>query len=163
MIRGMLRDGMLPGKYTYPFLFKACGSLARNGLVLGKSLHCHVLELGYALDLYVLTGTMNMYGQLGFLGEATKVFDNMPQRDVASWTSLITCYAANDCWEEGLLAFNFLRDDCMKSNSNIGLRHGLLCSAGALDQAGCLHSVLEKLSIDYARQAFDEMPKRDSF
>ncbi|XP_031482793.1 pentatricopeptide repeat-containing protein At2g02980, chloroplastic-like [Nymphaea colorata] len=144
----MLRDGMFPDKYTYPFLFKACGSLARNGLVLGKSLHCHVLELGYALDL------------------------------------LITCYAANDCWEEGLLAFNFLRDDCMKSNSaTLVCVMGCCAQLGALDQARCLHSVLEKLSIkfdvfvgnslidlyakcgriDYARQAFDEMPKRDSF
>ncbi|KAF3776322.1 Pentatricopeptide repeat-containing protein [Nymphaea thermarum] len=134
--RRMLRDGMLPDKYTYPFLFKAFGSLARNGVVLGKSLHCHVLELGYALDLYVLTGTMHMYGQLGFLGEATKLFDNMPQRDVAFWTSLITCYAANDCWEEGLLAFNILRDDCMKSNSATLVRvMGCCAQLGALDQA----------------------------
>ncbi|XP_031482835.1 pentatricopeptide repeat-containing protein At4g21065-like [Nymphaea colorata] len=180
----MLRDGMLPDKYTYPFLFKACGSLARNGLVLGRSLHCHVLELGYALDLYVLTGTMHMYGLLGCLGEATKVFDNMPQRDVASWTSLITCYVANDCWEEGLLAFNLMRDDCVKPNSaTLVCVMGCCAQLGALDQARCLHSVLEKLSIkfdvfvgnslvdlyskcgriDYACQAFDEMPNRDSF
>ncbi|CAN6457753.1 unnamed protein product [Victoria cruziana] len=180
----MLRDDMLPDKYTYPFLFKACGSLAGNGLVLGRSLHCHVLELGYTLDVYVLTGIVHMYGLFGCPGEATKVFVNMPQRDVASWTSLITCYAANDCSEDGLSAFNLMREDNVKPNTaTLVCVMGCCAQLGALDQAQCLHSFLVKLSIkfdvfvgnslidlyaksgriDCARQAFDEMPERDSF
>jgi pentatricopeptide repeat protein len=32
---------------------------------------------------------LNMYSSLGFVGDACKVFDNMPVKDVVAWNSML--------------------------------------------------------------------------
>ncbi|KAK6117682.1 hypothetical protein DH2020_048579 [Rehmannia glutinosa] len=45
---------------------------------------------------------MAMYGKCGNLVEARRVFDEMPQRDIVSWNSMVAGYAQNGRFDEAL-------------------------------------------------------------
>ncbi|KAJ8774771.1 hypothetical protein K2173_017217 [Erythroxylum novogranatense] len=88
----MLRCSVLPNKYTYPFVLKACAGI--GDLRLGKSIHGSVLKLGFHDDLYVQNTMVHMYwGNSDGVELARKVFDEMPKFDSVSWTVMISGYA----------------------------------------------------------------------
>ncbi|XP_020215933.1 pentatricopeptide repeat-containing protein At5g44230 [Cajanus cajan] len=81
-----------PVSFTFSALFSA--SAAAKDAALGAQLHAQTLLLGgFVSDLYVNNTIIHMYVKCGVLHSARKVFDEMPQRDVVSWTGLIVAYA----------------------------------------------------------------------
>ncbi|TKY60028.1 Pentatricopeptide repeat-containing protein [Spatholobus suberectus] len=81
-----------PVSFTFSALFSACG--AARDAALGAQLHAQTLLVGgFASDLYVNNAMMDMYVKCGVLRCARKMFDEMPARDVVSWTGLIVAYA----------------------------------------------------------------------
>ncbi|XP_038874627.1 pentatricopeptide repeat-containing protein At5g44230 [Benincasa hispida] len=92
MYTRMRRDGVSPVSFTFSALFKACG--AALNLDLGKQVHAQTILIGgFASDLYVGNTMLDMYVKCGLLGCGRKVFDEMSERDVISWTQLIVAYA----------------------------------------------------------------------
>lgn len=108
LIRGYLLDGMLkesvlvyntmrrggftPLSFTFTALLK--GSASEPNVDLGRQLHGESVKLGgFGADLFVVNGLMDMYVKCGWLGCGRKVFDEMPERDLISWTALIDAYA----------------------------------------------------------------------
>ncbi|XP_020537090.2 pentatricopeptide repeat-containing protein At1g71420 [Jatropha curcas] len=80
-------------QYSYTSLFNAC---ARHGyLQEGILLHQHMLftNHNYPLGLFVTNHLINMYAKCGDLVYAHQLFDEMPERNVVSWTALISGYA----------------------------------------------------------------------
>ncbi|XP_057418692.1 pentatricopeptide repeat-containing protein At5g44230 [Lotus japonicus] len=86
----MRNQRITPISFTFSALFSAV-----TNLTLGTQLHAHALLLGFASDIFVNNTMIKMYVKSGCLDSARKVFDEMPQRDVVSWTELITAYARN--------------------------------------------------------------------
>ncbi|KAK7318792.1 hypothetical protein RJT34_03499 [Clitoria ternatea] len=96
-----------PVSFTFSALFSACA--ANQDAALGAQLHAQTLFLGgFASDLYVNNTIIDMYVKCGFLHCARKVFDEMPQRDVISWTALIVAYARRGDMESAGELFNGL-------------------------------------------------------
>ncbi|XP_048334948.2 pentatricopeptide repeat-containing protein At5g44230 [Ziziphus jujuba] len=88
----MRRAGTGPVSFTFSALFKACG--AALDVNLGRQIHAQTILIGgFASDLYVGNTMIGMYVKCGFLECGRKVFDEMPNRDVISWTELIVAYA----------------------------------------------------------------------
>lgn len=88
----MRRAGARPLSFTFSALFKVCSAVSDVGL--GRQMHAQtILVGGFVSDLYVGNTLMDMYVKCGFLGCARKMFDEMPERDVVSWTELIVAYA----------------------------------------------------------------------
>lgn len=84
--------GIGPVSFTFTTLLKACG--VREDLILGMQLHAQIVSIGgFSEDLYVGNTMIDMYVKCGFLELGRKVFDDMAERDVISWTSLIVAYA----------------------------------------------------------------------
>ncbi|XP_034224055.1 pentatricopeptide repeat-containing protein At5g44230 isoform X2 [Prunus dulcis] len=80
-----------PVSFTFSALFKACGDVLDVNL--GRQIHAQtILVGGFAADLYVGNTMIDMYVKCGFLDCGRKVFDEMPDRDVVSWTELIVAY-----------------------------------------------------------------------
>ncbi|GAB2271117.1 hypothetical protein Dimus_005965 [Dionaea muscipula] len=80
---------------TYAALFHACARLRQ--LDLGRSLHQYLLahhrpSFNGTTQLYLRNHLVNMYGKCGHLDFARQVFDNMPHRNIVSWTALISGY-----------------------------------------------------------------------
>lgn len=57
----------------------------------GKKLHARVIKSGFDLHGTLFSNTLlDMYGKCGYLKDALQLFDEMPNRDVASWASIFT-------------------------------------------------------------------------
>ncbi|KAK4281653.1 hypothetical protein QN277_013118 [Acacia crassicarpa] len=76
----------------------------------GKQLHAQLIRGSYPLCTYLTNHLINMYSRSGELGYATKLFDKMPQRNVVSWTAMITGFSQNWRFHEALNTFCLMRN-----------------------------------------------------
>ncbi|KAH0461642.1 hypothetical protein IEQ34_009217 [Dendrobium chrysotoxum] len=74
----------------------------------GKKLHCHITKVGNP-DNFLLNTMIDMYAKCGDLKSACILFDTISERDVVSWTTIISGLVQNDRAEEGLILFNNMR------------------------------------------------------
>ncbi|KAI4331409.1 hypothetical protein MLD38_029599 [Melastoma candidum] len=89
--RRMRQDDVTPLSFTFTAVFKACSSAP--GLPLGAQFHSQAIIFGgFDSDLYVGNSLIDMYVKSGIFDCARRVFDEMPLRDVISWTTLIAAY-----------------------------------------------------------------------
>ncbi|XP_024540139.1 pentatricopeptide repeat-containing protein At2g13600-like [Selaginella moellendorffii] len=90
--------------------FKACTCLSEKEegkRVCGKTvkletmrkameIHSQAAKCGYDSDLFVATTMIDMYAKSGSLTDAEKVFQEMKNRDVVAWTTMVLAYAEQD-------------------------------------------------------------------
>ncbi|KAK6163733.1 hypothetical protein DH2020_000597 [Rehmannia glutinosa] len=86
-------DELKPNNFTYPFVIKACGRCSLLGV--GGSVHSMALKAGFGSDSHVNNTLLTMYGGCGVVEFARRVFDEMCERDVVTWSSMIAAYV--DC------------------------------------------------------------------
>lgn len=72
----------------------------------GKQLHAHILKLVLEGDVFVGSALVDMYVKCAKMKEAQQVFENMPKRNVVSWTAMISGYAQNGHCEEAFKLFS---------------------------------------------------------
>lgn len=89
----MKLKGVLPDKYVFPKVFRACGQLL--WLEVGIQVHKDVVICGCEFDLQVCNSLIDMYSKSGDVGSGRRVFDEMVERDVLSWNSMISGYVCN--------------------------------------------------------------------
>ncbi|OIT08362.1 PREDICTED: pentatricopeptide repeat-containing protein At4g21065-like [Nicotiana attenuata] len=103
-----------PDKFTYPFVLKACSKLRHAQL--GKQIHGLILKSGLMSDRYVNNALIHMYSGCADSGLALKVFDEMCDRDVVSWTSMIDGFVDNDRPIEAIGLFEQMMDNGVDPN-----------------------------------------------
>ncbi|WZZ49138.1 hypothetical protein YC2023_049245 [Brassica napus] len=111
----MKRRRIKPNKLTFPFLLNACASFL--GLTAGRQIQVDVLKHGFASDVYVGNNLIHLYGSCKKTSDARKVFDEMPDRNVVSWNSIMTAFVengkfnlANECFLE-MIGARFCPDE----------------------------------------------------
>ncbi|KAA8547430.1 hypothetical protein F0562_003706 [Nyssa sinensis] len=103
----MRREGTGPVSFTFSALLKAC--IAALDVNLGMQIHAQTITIGgFASDLYVGNTMIDMYVKCGLVYCGRRVFDEMPERDVISWTSLIVAYAKRGDMEAAARLFDGL-------------------------------------------------------
>ncbi|XP_074270489.1 pentatricopeptide repeat-containing protein At2g44880-like [Silene latifolia] len=124
LFRDLLRTTeFVPDIYTFLFLSKSCCSSLYKWE--GKQLHCRLIRSGFCSDLFVSTSMVDMYAKMGDMGSARKVFDEMPNRSVVSWTALVCGYAKSgdifnarkyfdEMPDKDVAAYNAIIDACVK-------------------------------------------------
>jgi pentatricopeptide repeat protein len=88
----------------FPFLLKSLSDF--RDLKQGQCLHTHVIKLGHLNDIYVQNSLLDLYASCGHMGLCRRVFDEMPQRDVVSWTVLIMGYKNAGEYDDALIFLN---------------------------------------------------------
>ncbi|KAB2091611.1 hypothetical protein ES319_A03G203700v1 [Gossypium barbadense] len=101
-----LTSGLRPDFYTFAPVLKAC----KNPLD-GMRIHCLVLKLGFEWDVFVTASLVHMYTRFRALGNARKLFDDMPVRDMGSWNAMISGYCQNSNAAEALDVLNEMRSE----------------------------------------------------
>eukprot|EP01018_Ginkgo_biloba_P008642 Gb_28779 [translate_table: standard] len=86
--------------YTYASLLQAC--LDIKVLPEGKLVHAHIILTGFKPGVFIETKLVIIYAKCGSLVDARRVLDEMPERNVVSWTAMIAAYARHGHREEAL-------------------------------------------------------------
>ncbi|KAH7404202.1 hypothetical protein KP509_15G015100 [Ceratopteris richardii] len=111
----MQQEGLSPNAMTFACAFKACASV--GALVKGKHLHFEVVSKGLlGKDIVLGNALMIMYIKCGYLMKAQQVFDELPNRNVVSWTALITGYCLHGHGEEALSCFDKMKKNGFSPN-----------------------------------------------
>ncbi|CAI8617327.1 unnamed protein product [Vicia faba] len=96
-----------PDSYTYPSVLKACGGLCR--VVLGQMVHTCLIKTGLMVDIVVRSSLVSRYAKCNSFEYAIQLFDEMPDKDVACWNTVISCYYQSRKFEEALRYFGMMR------------------------------------------------------
>ncbi|XP_027367479.1 pentatricopeptide repeat-containing protein At3g63370, chloroplastic [Abrus precatorius] len=92
----------------------ACSGLKTKNFI--KEIHGYVLKRGLA-DILVQNAIVNVYGEVGHLGYARRVFESMKSKDIVSWTSMISSYVHNGLAIEALELFYSLKKTNIRPDS----------------------------------------------
>ncbi|KAG2552768.1 hypothetical protein PVAP13_9KG482900 [Panicum virgatum] len=188
-VRLFAASGISPDEVTLSALLK---SLAASGpwlsaLVAGE-LHAVAILRGFGADLFVSNGLITAYANAGDTRSARAVFDEMPQRDVVSWNSLISSYAREGWYRECLDLFQELirfhtggggvgpnsvtvssvLHACTQLKAvDFGVRVHQFAAENGLDlDVAVWNSIVGFYAkcgrLHYARELFEGMPKKDS-
>uniref|UniRef100_A0A0D3FW35 Pentatricopeptide repeat-containing protein n=3 Tax=Oryza TaxID=4527 RepID=A0A0D3FW35_9ORYZ len=102
-LAAMHADDFVLNAYSFASALSACASEKASRT--GEQVHALVTKSSHGSDVYIGTALVDMYAKCERPEEAQKVFDAMPERNIVSWNSLITCYEQNGPVDEALALF----------------------------------------------------------
>ncbi|KAL5143426.1 Pentatricopeptide repeat-containing protein [Glycine soja] len=104
-------------------------------------IHSQLLRFGFEADILLLTTLLDVYAKTGDLDAAQKVFDNMCNRDIASWNAMISGLAQGSHPNEAIALFNRMTDEGWRPNEVTVLGALSACSQlGALKHGQIIHA-----------------------
>lgn len=94
---------------VYVTLLQSC--VSKKDMPQGKIVHAYIIQTGLfeCQETFLLNNLLTLYAKCGSLADARRVLSQMADRDVVSWTAMITVYARYGCAEEALALFNEMR------------------------------------------------------
>ncbi|XP_024189451.1 putative pentatricopeptide repeat-containing protein At3g08820 [Rosa chinensis] len=122
----MRNEGFFPDSYTFPFVLKACAR--RLDLQLGLKIHTLVVKTGFDFDVYVKTSLLFLYAKCGYMEHARKVFDDLPEKNVVSWTAVVSGYIGAGKYREAIDTFLRLLEMGLRPDSLSLVRALSACS-----------------------------------
>ncbi|XP_015059154.1 pentatricopeptide repeat-containing protein At3g46790, chloroplastic [Solanum pennellii] len=171
--------GIISDRFTYTYVLKAC---AVASLPKHKEIHAQLFRHGYHTHTHIMTTLIDVYARFGYVENAACVFNQMPQKNMVSWSAMIGCYAKNGKPLEAFDVFRDMMNHVLLPNSVTMVSVVQACAAlGALEHGKVLHgyilrkgldSILPVLSalvtmyarcgaLELGRRVFDQMGKRD--
>eukprot|EP01018_Ginkgo_biloba_P030408 Gb_26155 [translate_table: standard] len=176
----MQRASINPDRFTFPFVLKACAGLGT--LQQGKNIHTDIIRSGIELNVYVECALIDMYSKCRSMENACRVFDEMSQRNVVSWTAMIAGYAQNGLANEALKVFREMQVAGMKPNlmtitsvlpactHSVALQlgkeiHDHAIKSGIESDVFVASALIDMYSkcgcVEIARQVFDKITRKD--
>ncbi|PKA54556.1 Putative pentatricopeptide repeat-containing protein [Apostasia shenzhenica] len=184
--RSMLAAGLPPCDRTLPSAAKSLAALSLP--IPAASLHSLALKSSLApQDVFAASSLLDMYAKCGLLPDAHRLFDEMPNRNVVSWSALIYGYAqvpgletqalklfrssvtAEDCAGGGVNDFSLsciIRVCAAATLLELGSQIHARCFKSGYDASPFVGSSLVSLYskcglVEIAYQVFEEMPERN--
>ncbi|KAL2546680.1 putative pentatricopeptide repeat-containing protein [Forsythia ovata] len=115
MYQKMLYNMTQFNSFILPSILRACSAI--NDLGMGEKVHTRIIKSGIESDPFVETSLLSMYGEMGCLNNARKIFDEMSVRDMVSWSSIISIHVQNGEASEGLEIFRKMTTEKMDIDS----------------------------------------------
>lgn len=133
---------VLPNSFTFTSLLRCFEPF--EGLREGKIVHAHIVKLGSEGNVFVMNALVDFYAKCcENLNLASQVFEEMPERDVVSWNTMIGAYMNRGKIEAAIRLFESMPErNTITWNSVIG----------GLAKAG---------NMDLAYSVFQRMPERN--
>ncbi|KAK6240104.1 hypothetical protein QUC31_005573 [Theobroma cacao] len=170
---GRAEENFVPNKITFLTLAKSCA--LNMAIWEGLQIHNHVIKFGFCLDLYVSTALLDMYAKLGIMGSARKVFEEMPERSLVSWTALICGYAKAGDMErakelldempekEDSVLYNAMIDGYVKLGDLDSARNlfNQMQDRNVISWTSMINGYCNSGDVESARLLFDSMPEKN--
>eukprot|EP01018_Ginkgo_biloba_P002445 Gb_38364 [translate_table: standard] len=165
---------------TYASLLHVCAST--KSLVEGKQIHARMLKCGLDESTFLGVKLVSMYCKCGSVMDARLVFDNLPSRELFSWTSMIGGYVSQGHFEDTLTFFyemqrlgikpdNFIFPSVLKACASLATLqqgkeiHNYILRNGFESDVVVANALIDMYSkcrrIENAHQLFDKMSERD--
>ncbi|KAJ4901165.1 Pentatricopeptide repeat-containing protein [Raphanus sativus] len=112
LFKRMKRAGFTAEQATLTSVLRACTGLTL--LELGMQAHVHIVK--YDQDLILNNALVDMYCKCGSLEDARRVFGGMKERDVITWSTMISGLAQNGYSQEALEMFESMKASGTKPN-----------------------------------------------
>jgi len=186
--KGCLKEALsilnTPGSHvdscTYVSLLQAC--MKNKTLSEGKRIHAHINNQRFKGDNRLWNALINMYVKCGSLVDARRVFNQIPNPDVCSWTMMIAACSKHGDPEEALTLFYQMQPRGIQPNQFTFASVLPACaSLPSLDKGMDIHQEITRSgfqsdafvmsglvdmyakcgSIEKARELFDKMSKPD--
>ncbi|KAF8667269.1 hypothetical protein HU200_052938 [Digitaria exilis] len=87
----MRLSGVEPNGMTIASAISACASLRL--LSQGMELHCHAIKVGSVNNVLSGNSLVDMYAKCGEIVAAKSIFNEIPEKDIFSWNSMVAGYA----------------------------------------------------------------------
>ncbi|CAN8278984.1 unnamed protein product [Cochlearia groenlandica] len=176
----IVRSSLSLDNYTLPMVIRACRE-KKDGVV-GSLIHEVALKCGMDSDCYVCAALVDMYAQCGMIDDARKVFDEMPNRDLVTWTVMISACADSGRPDDSWVLFEKMRNEGIVPDRVAMVAIVNACAKlGALNKAVIVHDYIRMMSIPFgvvlgtalidmyakcgdinaAREVFDSMIERN--
>ncbi|XP_059646333.1 putative pentatricopeptide repeat-containing protein At3g13770, mitochondrial [Cornus florida] len=148
----------------------------------GQRVHAHMITTHYLPPVYLRTRLIVFYAKCECLGDARQVLDEMPEKNVVSWTAMISAYSQRGYASEALSLFvKMLRSGTMPNGFTfatvltsctgaLGFNHGRqihsLIIKGIFESniyvgSSLLDMYAKSGKIHEARGVFESLPERD--
>ncbi|KAL0421621.1 UNVERIFIED_CONTAM: putative pentatricopeptide repeat-containing protein, mitochondrial [Sesamum latifolium] len=133
--------------HLYAGMLQQC--IKSNEPAKGKILHCHALKRGNCLDLFARNILLNLYLKIGLLSDGVKLFDEMPDRNVVSFVTMIQGFALLEEYDKAVDLFFRLRKEGHELNPFVFTTIlKLLESMDWVELGWCIHACIHKLGHD---------------
>lgn len=76
-----------------------------------------MVKEGFDDDVYVKTSLLCVYASCGYMGHARKVFDDIPEKNVVSWTAIISGYIGVGQYREAIDMFRMFLEMGLRPDS----------------------------------------------
>ncbi|XP_077242761.1 pentatricopeptide repeat (PPR) superfamily protein [Tasmannia lanceolata] len=148
LYKEMQRDKNLKSnKFTISSALSA--SAAVPSLQYGKEIHGHIMRSGLLLDAIVWSALSDMYAKCGSIEEARSVFDQIIDRDVVTWTTMIGRYFESGWRKEGFELFSDMLRSGLRPNEFTFAGILNACSAQGVEELGKqVHGHMTRIGFD---------------
>ncbi|GLT38463.1 hypothetical protein SLA2020_127110 [Shorea laevis] len=173
-----------PGLRMDPFILSLAlkASALNSNMNYGESLHGYSVKTDFVNSVFVGSALLDMYSKFGKIQQACRVFDEIPLRNVVSWTAIITGLVHAGYYKRGLLYFSEMRRSGVKYDSytlaialkacadlgalNWGREIHARASMGGFDVTTCVGNALATMynkcgKSDYGLHLFEKMSRPD--
>lgn len=115
LFRKMLRKGVRPNSVTIASVVSCCTNLSLSQH--GKEIHGYCIKRSELdSDLLVSNTLVDFYAKCSSLQFARQKFDNIIQKDLISWNSMLSGYALGGCYEEVIRILSEMKARGVKSD-----------------------------------------------
>lgn len=148
MYNAMQQAWVSPDSFTFPHVLKACSGLM--AIRFGQAVHGQVFRHGLEMDTFVQNGLVALYAKCENIYLARIVFNGSYERNVVSWSSMISGYAQNGLPTEALKILSEMREQNVKPDW-IVLVSALRSYSDVedMEQGKCVHSLVIKMGLEY--------------
>ncbi|CAJ1974188.1 unnamed protein product [Sphenostylis stenocarpa] len=106
-----------PNQFLYSAVLKACG--VAGDVELGKLVHQRVYQARLEYDTVLMNALLDMYVKCGSLGDAKRVFYDIPCKNSTSWNTLILGHAKQGLMRDALDIFDQMPEPDLVSWNSI--------------------------------------------
>ncbi|KAI5083589.1 hypothetical protein GOP47_0003332 [Adiantum capillus-veneris] len=132
---------------TFVSILKVCATI--GDVERGKGIHMDIIWRGFDINLPVGNALIDFYLNCNRPEDARRVFDRLPDKDIVSWTEMITGCIRSERVNEGNDLFRKMELEGLRPNEITFLSMITACSAiGHLEQGMNIHSKVLKLGFE---------------
>ncbi|KAK9670598.1 hypothetical protein RND81_13G212000 [Saponaria officinalis] len=114
LVKQIVENPNLANSSPFAKLLDFC--IQSNSVRHGRCIHAKIIKSRFAFEVFIHNRLVDMYGKCGIVGDAHKVFDKMPQRNIFSYNSILSALTRWGFLDEAEEVFESIpggeRDQC---------------------------------------------------